>query len=397
VEGAGVTQQFPFHGPLSFDPAPRLVEMQAVDPVPCVRIATGHDVRLATRYDDVRRALSDSMMSREACVAPDAPTIVPGAMSPDILSNMDPPRHTRLRRLVSKAFTARTVERLRPRAELIVDELLDDMMIKGSPADLVACLANPMPAIVICELLGIPPNERDPLYAWLHAATNPDGDDELDRLTEQAAGYLLELISRKREAPADDLLTALVEVGDQGDRLSEPELLMTMLSLFGAGQETTASQLAKSVYVLGTHPEQWDRLVADPSLVPQAIEELLRYVGLGHAAFPRMASADMTMSGVAVPAGSVIFPVLNVANRDPAVFPDPNRLDVTRADAGLHLSFGRGIHFCLGAPLARLELTIALTALVTMFPTLRLAEPDLGPDWNTQTVSCGLKSLPVTW
>jgi cytochrome P450 len=392
-----VTQQFPFHGPLSFDPAPRLVEMQAVDPVPCVRIATGHDVRLATRYDDVRRALSDSMMSREACVAPDAPTIVPGAMSPDILSNMDPPRHTRLRRLVSKAFTARTVERLRPRAELIVDELLDDMMIKGSPADLVACLANPMPAIVICELLGIPPNERDPLYAWLHAATNPDGDDELDRLTEQAAGYLLELISRKREAPADDLLTALVEVGDQGDRLSEPELLMTMLSLFGAGQETTASQLAKSVYVLGTHPEQWDRLVADPSLVPQAIEELLRYVGLGHAAFPRMASADMTMSGVAVPAGSVIFPVLNVANRDPAVFPDPNRLDVTRADAGLHLSFGRGIHFCLGAPLARLELTIALTALVTMFPTLRLAEPDLGPDWNTQTVSCGLKSLPVTW
>jgi cytochrome P450 len=392
-----VTQQFPFDVPLSFDPAPQLVDMQAVDPVPCVRIASGHDVRLATRYDDVRRALSDSMMSREACVAPDGPTIVPGAMSPDILSNMDPPRHTRLRRLVSRAFTARTVERFRPRAELVVDELLDDMVIKGSPADLVACLANPMPAIVICELLGIPPNERDPLFAWLHAAINPHGDDELDRLTEQAAGYLLDLISRKRKAPADDLLTALVEVSDQGDRLSEPELLMTMLSLFGAGQETTASQLAKSVYVLGTHPAQWDRLVADPSLVPQAIEELLRYVGLGHAAFPRMASADMTMSGVAVPAGSVIFPVLNVANRDPAVFPDPNRLDVTRADAGLHLSFGRGIHFCLGAPLARLELTIALTALVTMFPTLRLAEPDHGPDWNTQTVSCGLKSLPVTW
>jgi cytochrome P450 len=392
-----VTQQFPFDVPLSFDPAPQLVEMQAVDPVPWVRIETGHDVRLATRYDDVRRALSDSVMSREACVGPDAPTIVPGAMSPDILSNMDPPRHTRLRRLVSKAFTARTVERFRPRAELVVDELLDDMVIKGAPADLVACLANPMPAIVICELLGIPPNERDPLYAWLHAAINPHGDDELDRLTEQAAGYLLDLISRKRKVPADDLLTALVEVSDQGDRLTEPELLMTMLSLFGAGQETTASQLAKSVYVLGTHPEQWDRLVTDPSIVPQAIEELLRYVGLGHAAFPRMASADMTMSGVAVPAGSVIFPVLNVANRDPAVFPDPNRLDVTRADAGLHLSFGRGIHFCLGAPLARLELTIALTALVTMFPTLRLAEPDQGPDWNTQTVSCGLRSLPVTW
>jgi cytochrome P450 len=392
-----VTQQFPFDVPLSIDPAPQLVEMQAVDPVPWVRIATGHDVRLATRYDDVRRALSDSMMSREACVAPDAPTLVPGAMSPDALTNMDPPRHTRLRRLVSKAFTARTVERFRPRAELVVDELLDDMVIKGSPADLVACLANPLPAIVICELLGIPPNERDPLYAWLHAAVNLHGDDELDQLTEQAAGYLLELISRKRQAPGDDLLTALVEVSDQGDRLSEPELLMTMLSLFGAGQETTSSQLAKSVHVLGTHPEQWDRLVADPGLVPQAIEELLRYVGLGHAAFPRMATADVSMSGVVLPAGSVIFPVLNVANRDPAVFPDPNRLDVTRADAGLHLSFGRGIHFCLGAPLARLELTTALTALVTMFPTLRLAEPDQEPDWDTQTASCGLRSLPVTW
>jgi cytochrome P450 len=243
--GTSVTQQFPFDAPPGVDPAPQAVAMQAVDPVPCVRIATGHDVRLATRYDD--------------------------------------------------------------------------------------------------------------------------------------------------------LLTALVEVRDQGDRLTEPELLMTMLSLFGAGQETTASQLSKSVYVLCRHPEQWDRLVADPGLVPQAIEELLRFVALGHAAFPRIASTDTTMSGVAVPAGSVIFPVLNVANRDPAVFPDPDRFDITRADAGLHLSFGRGIHFCLGAPLARLELTTALTALVTMFPTLRLAEPDEEPDWNSQTISRGLSSLPVTW
>ncbi|MBP2325721.1 cytochrome P450 [Kibdelosporangium banguiense] len=393
-----MTQQFPFDEPLSFDPVPRLVEMQAVDPVPWVRIPTGHDVRLATRYDDVRRALSDSMMSREACVAPGAPTLVPGAMSPDILSNMDPPRHTRLRRLVSKAFTARTVERFRPRAELVVDELLDDMVIKGAPADLVACLANPLPAVVICELLGIPAGEREPLYAWLHAAVNQHGDDELDQLTGHAAGYLLDLIGRKRQDPGDDLLTALVEVSDQGDRLTEPELLMTMLSLFGAGQETTSSQLTKSVYVLlSRYPEQWDRLVADPGLVSQAVEELLRFVGLGHAAFPRVATTDTTFSGVAVPSGSVIFPVLNVANRDPAVFPDPNRLDITRADAGLHLSFGRGIHFCLGAPLARLELCTALRALVTMFPTLRLAEQDQEPDWDTQTVSCGLKTLPVTW
>jgi cytochrome P450 len=392
-----VTKQFPFDEPPSIDPVPQLVEMQAVDPVPWVRIATGHDVRLATRYDDVRRALTDPVMSRAACVAPDAPTIGPGSMSPDMLSNMDPPRHTRLRRLVSKAFTARAIEEFRPRVELVVGELLADMVTKGSPADLVSCLANPLPAVVICELLGIPPEDRDPLYAWLHAATSTLPEEELDRATETAAGYLFELIDRKHRAPAADLLTALVQVRDEGDRLTDPELLMTMLSLFGAGQETTASQLSKSVLVLGKHPAQWERLVGDPGLVPQAIEELLRYVGLGHAAFPRRASQDISMSGVDLPRGSVIFPVLNVANRDPAVFPDPDRFDVTRADAGLHLSFGRGIHFCLGAPLARLELRVALTALVTTFPTLRLADPDAQPDWRTRSVACGLTSLPVTW
>jgi cytochrome P450 len=170
-----------------------------------------------------------------------------------------------------------------------------------------------------------------------------------------------------------------------------------MLSLFGAGQETTSSQLAKSVLVLGRNPDEWDRLVADPSLVPQAVEELLRYVGLGHAAFPRMATDSLELSGIAVHAGEAIFPMLAVANRDPVVFPDPDRFDITRPDAGLHLSFGRGIHFCLGAPLARLELRTALTALVTLFPTLRLAEPDQEPDWNSDTVSCGLKTLLVAW
>jgi cytochrome P450 len=387
---------FPFQTPGSVDPSPQAVEMQAVDPVARVRLATGHEVRLATRYDDVRRALTDPTCSRAACIGPDAPTIVPGAMSPDLMANMDPPRHTRLRRLVSKAFTARAVEQFQPRLALVVDDLLAGMVAKGAPVDLVACLADPMPAIVICELLGIPPGERDPLYAWLRAATRPDGPD-LGEVTVTASMYLLELIEHKRQVPGDDLLTALVEVRDEGERLTEPELLMTMLSLFGAGQETTSSQLSKSVLVLGRHPEQWDRLVADPGLVPQAVEELLRYVGLGPAAFPRMATAAIELSGFAVAAGEAIFPMLGVANRDPLVFPDPDRFDVTRADAGLHLSFGRGIHFCLGAPLARMELRTALHALVTTLPTLRLAEPGEEPDWNTQTVSCGLTTLSVAW
>jgi cytochrome P450 len=259
-------------------------------------------------------------------------------------------------------------------------------MVKGAPADLVSSLTDPMPAIVVCELLGI--DDRDLLYAWLRASA-----DELDRATEDVSAYLLDLIERKRAWPVDDLLSALVQVRDGQDRLTEAELLMTMLSLFGAGQETTSSQLAMSMLVLGHHPDQWDRLVADPDLVSQAIEELLRYVGLGPA-FPRVASTELELSGVAVHAGEAIFPVLDVANRDPLVFPDPDRFDVTRADAGLHLSFGRGIHFCLGAPLARLELRTALKALVTTLPTLRLAEPDDEPDWND---TVGLKSLLVTW
>ncbi|TCO53580.1 cytochrome P450 [Actinocrispum wychmicini] len=391
---------FPFEGPRSVDPAPQAVQMQAVDPVPRVRLASGRQVRLATRYDDVRRVLTDSALSRAGCVGPGAPTIVPGAMSGsisgDLLSNMDPPRHTRLRRLVAKAFTAGHVELLRPRLAQVVDELLCDMVVKGAPADLVASLADPLPAIVLCDLLGVPFPERDLLYAWLHAATDPEALD-LDAATTEASTYLLDLIERKRADPADDLLTALVDVRDGTDRLTEPELLMTMLSLFGAGQETTSSQLAKSVLVLGRHPDQWDRLVADPGLVPRAIDELLRYVGLGHAAFPRMASAGLELSGVAVRPGEAIFPVLGVANRDPVVFPDPDRFDVTRADAGLHLSFGRGIHFCLGAPLARLQLRVALTALVTLLPTLRLADPDAEPDWNPRTMAGGLSTLLVTW
>jgi cytochrome P450 len=383
---------FPFDAPLSMDPVPQAVAAQAVDPVPEVRLVTGEEVRLATRYDDVRLVLTDPALTRAACTA----TIIPGAMSPDALTNMDPPRHTRLRRLVSKAFTARRIEQLQSRIELIVDELLDDMVVKGAPADLVECLANPMPAVVICELLGIPPDERDPLYAWLRAATHLDAE-ALDQATIEASTYLLDLISRKRTKPRDDLLTALVSVRDNGDRLTEPELLMTMLSLFGAGQETTSSQLAKSVWVLGHHPEQWDRLVTDPGLVPQAVEELLRYVGLGHAAFPRLVATDISLSGIPVRSGETIFPVLNVANRDPVVFPDPDRFDVTRVDAGLHLSFGRGIHFCLGAPLARLELRTALTALVTMFPGLRLVGAEGEPDWNLDSVVCGLSSLLVVW
>ncbi|QKV74597.1 cytochrome P450 [Amycolatopsis sp. Hca4] len=391
---------FPFDTPPSTDPAAEAIRLLHTDPVPRVRLASGHEVRLVTRYGDVQRALADPRMSRAALATPDAPTIVPGLQSPDMMPNMDPPDHTRLRRLVAKAFTAGTVELLRPRVETIAAGLLDRMLAAGPTADLVSALAEPLPGIVICELLGIARDERGPLLAFIEAMSITTAfDQETFAATGAvAASHLLGLIERKRHDPGDDLLSELTQVHDEdGDRLSEAELLITVMLLVGAGQETTTAQLAKSVLLLSRHPDEWSRLVAEPDLVPNAVEELLRVVALGHAGQPRMTREDVAFSGRTVEAGTTVFPVVNAANRDPAVFPDPDRFDVTRREAARHLSFGRGAHFCLGAPLARMELQVALHALVTRTPGLKVAERDDELAWQPESLTRGLRRLLITW
>ncbi len=293
---------FPFDAPPSTDPAAEAIRMLHTDPVPRVRLAAGHEVRLVTRYDDVH-------------------TIVPGLQSPDMMPNMDPPGHTRLRRLVAKAFTTRNVELLRPRVATIAAGLMDRMLAAGPPADLVGALAEPLPGIVICELLGIAHDEREPLLAFIEAMSiTTTFDQEAFAATGAvAASHLLGLIERKRHHPGDDLLSGLTQVHDEdGDRLSEAELLITVMLLIGAGQETTMAQLAKSVLVLSRHPDQWARLVTAPDLVPNAVEELLRVVALGHAGQPRMARADVEFSGRTVEAGTAVFPVVNAAWRWPS-------------------------------------------------------------------------------
>lgn len=391
---------FPFDTALSTEPAAETIRMMDTDPVPWVRLASGHEVRLVTRYDDVRRAMSDPRMSRAALATPDAPTIIPGLQSPDMLPNMDPPDHTRLRRLVAKAFAIHNVELLRPRVEMIATGLMDRMLAAGPPADLVSALAEPLPSMVICELLGIAHDERGPLLAFIEAMSITTAFDQeaFNSTGATAASHLLTLIERKRHHPGDDLLSGLTQVhDDDGDRLSEAELLITVMLLVGAGQETTMAQLAKSVLLLSRHPDQWARLVEAPNLVPNAIEELLRVVALGHAGQPRMAREDVEFSSRTVEAGTTVFPVVNAANRDPSVFPDPDQFDVGRPEAAQHLSFGRGAHFCLGAPLARVELQVALHALVTRMPGLRVAEPDSEMEWRPESLTRGLRRLLVTW
>lgn len=391
---------FPFEAPPSTEPAAEAIRMLHTDPVPWVRLAGGHEVRLVTRYDDVQRAMSDPRMSRAALATPDAPTIVPGLQSPDMMPNMDPPDHTRLRRLVARAFTLRTVELLRPRVEAVAAGLMDRMLAAGPTADLVSALAEPLPGIVICELLGIAHDEREPLLGFIEAMSSTTTFDQEAFATTGAvaASHLLGLIEHKRHHPGDDLLSGLIRVHDEdGDRLGEAELLITVLLLIGAGQETTMAQLTKSVLLLSRRPDQWARLVAAPGLVPNAVEELLRVVALGHAGQPRMAREDVEFSGRTVEAGTTVFPVVNAANRDPAVFPDPDRFDVDRREAAHHLSFGRGAHFCLGAPLARMELQVALHALVTRTPGLKVAERDDELAWQPESLTRGLRRLLITW
>ncbi|MDS0136033.1 MULTISPECIES: cytochrome P450 [unclassified Amycolatopsis] len=396
----GLPPLFPFDEPPSTDPAAEALRLLHTDPVPLVRLAGGHRVRLVTRYDDVQRTMSDPRMSRAALATPDAPTIVPGLQSPDMMPNMDPPDHTRLRRLVAKAFTVRNVELLRPRVEEVAAGLVDRMLAAGPPADLVGALAEPLPGIVICELLGIARDEREPLLAFIEAMsiTTTFDQEEFGATGAVAPSHLLGLIEQKRHHPGDDLLSGLTQVHDEdGDRLSEAELLITVMLLIGAGQETTMAQLAKSVLLLSRHPDQWARLVAEPDLVPNAVEELLRVVALGHAGQPRMAREAVDFSGRTVEAGTTVFPVVNAANRDPAVFADPDRFDVARGEAAHHLSFGRGPHFCLGAPLARMELQVALRGLVTRMPGLRVAEGDDELAWQPESLTRGLRRLLITW
>ncbi len=310
----------------------------------------------------------------------------------------DPPDHTRLRGLVSKAFTPRMIEQLRPRIEQVADELLHAVQARGT-MDLIADFAFPLPITVICELLGVPIEDRQQFRIWSQAiVAGPMGAQPEQALAalEAFIQYIKNLLADKRIHPGNDLTSGLVQVEEQGDRLSEEELISMIWLLIIAGHETTVNLIGNGMLALLQHPQQLDLLRADPSLLPAAIEELLRYTAPVSLSTPRWASEDIVMHDQVIRKGEMVFVSLIAADTDPAQFPDPARLDITRRE-NQHLAFGKGIHYCLGAPLARLEGQVAIGMLLQRFPQLRLAQEPEQLIWGPNPLLHGLTSLPVTF
>ncbi|GAA4553926.1 cytochrome P450 [Amycolatopsis samaneae] len=360
-----------------------------------VKLPYGEPAWLATRYADARFVLGDRRFSRAAAVEKDYPRSSPGTRDNGILS-MDPPDHTRLRTLVAKAFTMRRVETLRPRVRELAAELIAGMKAAGEPADLVEDYALPIPVAVICELLGVPTVDRPKFRVWSDAALSTSSltAEESEANREELREYMAGLIEQHRAEPADDLMTALIEARDVRDRLTELELIDLCVAILVAGHETTASQIPNFVYALKEEPARWEKLVAEPELVPAAVEELMRFVPLGAgASFPRYATEDVEVGGVLVRAGEPVLVAGGAANRDALVFDDADKLVFDRAD-NHHLGFGHGVHHCLGAPLARLELQEALSALVREMPGLRLTGDIV---WKTEMLVRGPRSMPIGW
>ena len=383
-----------FDGDFWRDPYPVLAAMRADDPVREVVTPDG-PVWLVTRYDDVRAALADPRLSKDwrYTLPPEERAAAPGNDIPMMIL-LDPPRHTRLRKLVSRSFTVRRITALRPRVEEVAAELLDALP-GDRPFDLMAHYAIRLPVQVICELLGVPADDRDRFGAWSGAMIAQVSAEEAAQASGQMYGYLAELVARKRAAPDGALLTALSQVADDdGDQLSENELVAMAMLLLIAGHETTTNLIGNAVLGLLTRPDQLALLRSSPELMPRAVEEFLRWDSpIWNAPF-RVAAEDVELSGVTIPARSLVQLTLGAANRDVARFPDAADLCVDRDAAG-HVAFGHGIHFCLGAPLARIEGEVALSALLERFPHLELAADPADLVYRRSTLVRGLTALPV--
>jgi cytochrome P450 len=387
------------------DPLSVFARMREQSPVTSVITPEGQRAWLITRYEDVRKALADPRLSKDWRKLR-SPGFVPDPSVGFLMAHMlnaDPPDHTRLRRLVQKAFTPGRVAALRPRIEAITGALLDAMAGGGGAAgdspdgaiDLITAFAFPLPMTVICELLGIPDGDREEFKTWSQVILSSTATfDEYRAAGGAMYAYFTALLADKRAAPADDLLSALITARDSGDSLDEPELLAMIFLLLVAGHETTVNLIATGTLALLTHPAEFARLRSDPSLLPGAVEELLRYANPLNHATDRYAPASFEVGGVLIPAGEPVLVVTSSANRDPARFPDPDRLDVGR-DASGHVAFGHGIHYCVGAPLARLEGEIAFGALLSRFPGLSLAVDPAALRWRPSSLIHGLETLPV--
>ncbi|BAL90275.1 putative cytochrome P450 [Actinoplanes missouriensis 431] len=377
----------------------QFADLRARCPVQRVELPFGGQGWLVSRHADVKAVLGDPRFSRAATVDADVPRTTPWRTQAGNLMAMDPPEHTRTRRLVAPVFSRRGAERLRPRTEEIVGELIAGLRRAGGPVDFVEAFAMPLPVTVICELLGVP---ADRWHLFRDFSEKVFGDasgsaEEAERAAAELDTFLAGLVAQRRAEPRDDLLSEMVAARDaDGARLSEEELVTLGVTILVSGHETTAAAVGNYVYTLLTQG-LWRDLAARPEQLDTALEELLRAVPIGGAeTMPRMATEDVTVAGTVVREGEAVFPVMLSANFDESVFAEPDKLDLHRSP-NPHLAFGFGPHVCLGAQLALMELRVALGRLLAEFPTLRLAVDEADVPWRTGSMVRGPRRLMVTW
>jgi len=373
---------------------PTYERLRRDEPVSRVTYPYGGEGWLVTSYEETKFVLGDPRFSRARTVDRDVPRMQPLIAPGGSILTHDGADHARMRRLVSKAFTVRRIEELRPRAQQITDELLDRL---DNPGDLVEGFTMPFPITIICELLGVPFEDRADFRKWSNQALSTVGgytpEEAMHGVTKLHA-YFTDLVAKRRAHPTDDLMSALVAARDNDDRLSEDELVRFGITLLVAGHETTANMLANSVVTLFDHPDALKRLKDQPEMLPNAIEELLRFIPLGSGAgFPRIATEDVQVGNALVKEGDALLVVVSSANHDEAMYANSAELDLER-EVGQHLQFGHGIHFCLGSQLARMELQVALGTLLRRMPGLRLAEP---VEFRKGSLVRGPLRLVVAW
>lgn len=385
------------------NPHPTLHRMRTEDPVYWDPLLNVHCV---TRYEDVQIVLRDPRFSAERVdyYISGVPALLRDKLKryDEFISHWmvlaDPPRHTRLRSLVARAFTPQVVEGLRPLVQRVADRMIDAVAASGR-MDIVRDLAYPLPGVVIGRLLGMSPEDTERLKRWSDALFRllgtPAPDEEIIEAGHQGVvgfeGFLRDLIRERRARPGDDVLSRLLLAEEQGSRLSDAELVSTCALLIASGHETTTHLIGNGALALIDNPDQMKALRANPQLIDRAVEEILRYNGVAYQS-SRRALEDVEIRGVRIEAGQIAFAFLHAANRDPARFPDPDRMDIQRTDTR-HVGFGGGIHFCLGAHVARLQAQVVLNTIVQRLPGLELAEPRL--EWIPSLLVRGLRALPV--
>ncbi|MFJ8887625.1 cytochrome P450 [Streptomyces sp. NPDC102402] len=390
------------------DPYPAYAWLRENSPVHRTALPSGVEAWLVTRYADARQALADTRLSKNPAhhagpAAAKGRTGIPGERKAELMThllNIDPPDHTRLRRLVSKAFTPRRVAEFAPRVQELTDRLIDSFVEEGK-ADLIHDFAFPLPIYAICDLLGVPREDQDDFRDWAGMMIRHGGGPRggVARSVKKMRGYLAELIHRKRENPGDDLISGLIRASDHGEHLSENEAAAMAFILLFAGFETTVNLIGNGTYALLRDPVQRARLerslaAGETELLATGLEELLRYDGPVELATWRYATEPVRLGGQDIAAGDPVLVVLAAADRDPERFQHADTLDLARSD-NQHLGYGHGIHYCLGAPLARLEGQVALATLLRRLPDLRLAVDPADLRWRGGLIMRGLRTLPV--